>query len=115
MHRKTLELGGTPYGSNERSQSPRYCAAEVIEISQTGFSGLRVHGVGEIRYALPDAQTTLGAAHIRSHSARRHEQKRSRIIGVAGGEAAHEHIERRLAATIDVIRAVLVVGDAALS
>ena len=32
-----------------------------------------------------------------------------------GGETAHEHVERRLAATIDLMVSVLIVRDAALS
>src|SRR5665213_163159 len=34
---------------------------------------------------------------------------------MARGEAAHEHVERRLASTIDLLVSVLIIGDAALS
>src|ERR1700730_3857570 len=34
---------------------------------------------------------------------------------MSGGEAAHKHVERRLASTIDLVMSVLIVCDAALS
>ena len=55
------------------SDSPRNLPAQVIQILKAGFPGLRVYRIREVRYALLDAQTRLGAAHIRPHPAWRHE------------------------------------------
>src|SRR5208337_4262781 len=46
------------------SYSPRNLPAEVIQILKARFSGLRVHRIREIRYALLDAQTRLWATEI---------------------------------------------------
>jgi hypothetical protein len=45
------------------------------------------------------------------YPARGHEQQGSWIVGVAGSEAAHEHVERCLASTIDLVVSVLIVGS----
>lgn len=55
------------------SHSPRNRPAQVIQILKTGFSGLRLYCIRQVRYALVDTQTRLGATHIRPHPARSHE------------------------------------------
>ncbi len=96
------------------SHSPRNLPAQVIQILKTRCSSLRIHGIREVWYALLDAQPALRAAQVRSHPARRHEKQSSWVAGVAGSEAAHEHVERCLACTVDIMDSVLIVRDAAL-
>jgi hypothetical protein len=75
----------------------------MIQILKTRFSRLSFDGVREVRDALFDAESRLRAAHIGSNQAGSHEQQRSRIIGIAGGEASHERVERGVASTIDLV------------
>src|ERR1700722_16793992 len=97
-----------------RRYSPGNPPAQVVEILKARFSRLRVDRIGEVRNALLDTQTRLGSAHIGPPPAGTHGQQGSRFMEVAGREAAHEHVERRLAAAIDLEVPALIVGVAAL-
>ena len=44
----------------------------------------------------------VGAAHVGADPAGRHQDHRAGVAGMAGGEAAHERVQRRLAGAVDL-------------
>lgn len=71
--------------------------------------------VDEVRHAFLDAEASISAAEVRADPARRHQHQRAPILLAARGIAAHEGVERRLAAAINFAHAGGVVRDAALA
>ncbi len=55
----------------------------------------------------------MWAAHIGPDPAGRNDHQRAPVVSVPGRVAAHQGIERSLAAAIDLPSALLVIGDAA--
>src|SRR5882757_2624192 len=94
--------------------SPGDGAAEIVDILQARGALLRKQDVHQVWDALLDAQPSIRSAQLGADPPWGHDHHGTRRPGVAGCEAPHEHVERRLAATVHLALAGLVVGDAAL-
>ena len=89
--------------------------AEIIEVLKTGLARMRFNCVDPVGHAVLDVEARFRTPHVGAHSARGEDQKRPLVVAVAGGEAPHEHVQRRLAAAIYLVAAILIVRDAALT
>jgi hypothetical protein len=90
-------------------------AAEVVEVFKTGSPVFCEENVDQTRDALVDAEGRIGPAQGGAHPAGSHQHERSRGAGLADREAAHEHVQRRFAAAVDLPQGSRVVADAALT
>ena len=87
----------------------------AVEEAQPRLTLLREERVDQRRDCLLHAKRRLGTAQLRADPARRHQHQCAPVISMARGITAHILVERGLAASIDLMAAPEVVGDAALA
>jgi len=106
----------SPYGINlVLFGSPCDGLAAIVEVLKPAAAVLGFDHPDEAGDALADGEPSIRAAESSLDPARGHEQQGSALVAVASRVAAHEHVERGLAAAVDLEAAPFVVGDAALS
>ena len=93
------------------SPADRY--AEAVGVPQAGHALLSEDEAHQDGDRFLDGERRVRAAEASADPAGRQEQHRGRRLGLAGREAPHEHVQRRLAAAVDLPRPGRVAGDAA--